>query len=425
MLLVRPLNNNRIYSLGGLQFFSSLRCQTWRKLSSNCSQQDFAVSKLPLLQKLIDVNSTNDAVGKDSNCNVPPHIAKRIGTNLHLKENHPLNTIKKKIEAYWQGLGDECNQFKIYDDFHPIVSTYDNFDSLLIPKDHVSRSKSDTYYLDAGTVLRTHTSAHQLALLNKNVEMTKTDNTSFLVSGDVYRRDEIDSSHYPIFHQMEGVRMFDKNTRISDIEHDLKHGLEGMATMLFGEREMRWVDAYFPFTNPSFELEVYFEGEWLEVLGCGVIEKDIIKASGRGDQPGWAFGLGLERLAMVLFDIPDIRLFWTDDSRFHEQFETGKIIKFRPYSKYPPCLKDISFWTPTDGKFHDNDINEVLRGVAGDLVENVELIDEFTHPKTKRLSKCFRIRYRSMDRSLTNAEIDSLQEKVRSQATKQLGVELR
>ena len=73
-----------------------------------------------------------------------------------------------------------------------------------------------------------------------------------------------------------------------------------------------------------------------------------------------------------------------------------------------------------DEKFHDNDLNEVLRGVAGDLVENVELIDEFTHPKTKRLSKCFRIRYRSMDRSLTNAEIDSFQEKARSQATKQL-----
>jgi phenylalanyl-tRNA synthetase alpha chain len=238
---------------------------------------------------------------------------------------------------------------------------------------------------------------------------------------------------------MEGVRMFtdedfaNSNAKTTEeklkmVEDDLKHGLGGMARELFGNVEMRWVDASFPFTEPSFELEIYFNDEWLEVLGCGVVHKDIVTAVGRGDQLGWAFGLGLERLAMVLFSIPDIRLFWTQDDRFHSQFESGEIIKFQHYSKYPPCFKDISFWTSKEGvesTFHPNDIYEVVRDVAGDLVERVELIDEFAHPKSNRLSNCFRITYRSMDRSLTNEEIDSLQGKVRDDTISKLGVELR
>lgn len=250
---------------------------------------------------------------------------------------------------------------------------------------------------------------------------------------NVCSRDEIDSSHYPIFHQMEGVKMFSpdelpkdssRQEQLRHVESDLKHGLEGMAKALFGnEAEMRWVDAYFPFTEPSFELEIFYQGEWLEVLGCGVIQQDIVRNSDRGDQPGWAFGLGLERLAMVLFSIPDIRLFWSLDERFHNQFSSGGIVTFQPYSKFPSCYKDISFWTPS--QFHPNDMHELVRDVAGDLVEQVQLIDSFVHPKTDRLSNCFRIYYRSMDRSLTNEEIDALQEQVRTLAVDQLRVELR
>jgi len=218
--------------------------------------------------------------------------------------------------------------------------------------------------------------------------------------------------------------------KISVVEQDLKSALEELARELFGDVKMRWVDAYFPFTDPSYELEIYFNGEWLEVLGCGVVHRNITKAVGRDDQVGWAFGLGLERLAMVLFSIPDIRLFWSKDERFHSQFASGEIVTFQSYSKYPPCLKDISFWTSSvegvgDSTFHPNDLNEVVRDVAGDLVERVELIDEFVHPKTKRTSNCFRISFRSMDRSLTNEEIDLLQKQVREETVSRLGVELR
>ena len=391
-----------------------------------------------------DDDTNNTMLGYDLNdpqCNVTPNIAARVGSDLHRRPKHPLNTIKNIIEEYWKSYLPEQQEgqpaFRAYDNLSPVVQTQFNFDSLLIPPDHVSRSKSDTYYLRDDIVLRTHTSAHQTTLLKSGVDR-------FLVTGDVYRRDEIDSSHYPVFHQMEGVRMFtneelamaglsatdsSEEELVKFAETDLKAGLEGMARELFGDVEMRWVDEYFPFTDPSFELEIFFDGEWMEVLGCGVVHRDIVKEVGRARQPGWAFGLGLERLAMVLFDIPDIRLFWSEDERFHSQFESGKIVKFRPYSKYPPCYKDISFWTTSvkapENDFHPNDLYEVVRDVGGDLVEKVELIDDFTHPATGKVSNCFRISYRSMDRSLTNEEVDAMQERVRDLTVEKLGAELR
>lgn len=192
---------------------------------------------------------------------------------------------------------------------------------------------------------------------------------AFLCTGDVYRRDEIDASHYPVFHQMEGVRIFAKDSpafvglteaeRTEYIVNDLKGILGGLAKHLFGDVEMRWNSDYFPFTEPSFELEVLFQGKWLEVLGCGVVHKEVMVNGQRPEDFGWAFGLGLERLAMVLFGIPDIRLFWTEDQRFLSQFNESKPrITFVPYSKFPACYKDVSFWLPESG-LHPNDVYEV------------------------------------------------------------------
>lgn len=258
----------------------------------------------------------------------------------------------------------------MFDDLDPVVTTYDCFDSMLVPKDHVSRRRTDTYYVNPTHVLRAHTSAHEVAILKQGV-------TSFLVSGDVYRRDEIDASHYPVFHQMEGVRLFpnpavstpSRLETVAQVQNELKQTLEGMVTTLFGPVAMRWVDAYFPFTDPSLELEIFYQDQWLEVLGCGVLQQEIVRNAGHGERVGWAFGLGLERLAMVLFDIPDIRLFWSQDPRFLSQFRDGELTRFKPYSKYPACCKDVSFWH--DDTFHANNLCEVVRHVAGDMVEKV------------------------------------------------------
>ncbi|KAL4114022.1 hypothetical protein PRIC2_014940 [Phytophthora ramorum] len=362
---------------------------------------------------------------RDPFCNVGESITSKIGVNLHRQPNHPLHIIKTKIESYFDDLhlNHGAPKFTVFDDLDPVVTTYDCFDSMLVPKDHVSRKVTDTYYVDKNRVLRAHTSAHEVATMKKGF-------TSFLVSGDVYRRDEIDASHYPVFHQMEGVRIFSeldaatpREEKVAHVKEELKKTLEGMAKELFGDVEMRWVEAYFPFTEPSLELEIFFNGDWLEVLGCGVLQQEIVRNAGLGDNVGWAFGLGLERLAMVLFDIPDIRLFWSQDKRFISQFKDGQITKFKPYSKYPACFKDVSFWHDED--FHENNLCEVVRDIAGDMVEQVAVVDEFTHPKTQRQSKCYRITYRHMDRNLTNSEVDDIQENVRATMVKELGVELR
>jgi phenylalanyl-tRNA synthetase alpha chain len=257
---------------------------------------------------------------------------------------------------------------------------------------------------------------------------------------------------------MEGVKVFTgDNVTDEEVMDDLKRTLEGLAVHLFGpETKCRWVDEYFPFTHPSLELEILYkrdndnnggggddenEEDWLEVLGCGVMRPEILhnglakSKDGSSSAKAWAFGLGLERLAMILFEIPDIRLFWTSDERFWKQFSEDTITKFQPYSKYPPCYKDVSFWL-NDGDstsqqqehapFHVNELLDILRGVAGDLVENVQLVDQFVHPKTQRESRCYRITYRSMDRSLTNEEIDELQETFRQKIQTDLhSVELR
>ena len=114
---------------------------------------------------------------------------------------------------------------------------------------------------------------------------------------------------------------------------------------------------------------------------------------------GWAAGLGLERLALLLFDIPDIRLFWSKDERFLSQFKAGEINKFQPFSKYPSCWKDVSFWVDTF-KFEENNLHSIIRDVAGDLIEKVECVDTFYSQKKGKTSKCFRIHYRSLERTL-------------------------
>eukprot|EP00262_Sarcandra_glabra_P004200 TRINITY_DN15179_c0_g1_i1.p1 TRINITY_DN15179_c0_g1~~TRINITY_DN15179_c0_g1_i1.p1 ORF type:complete len:446 (-),score=55.75 TRINITY_DN15179_c0_g1_i1:147-1484(-) len=357
----------------------------------------------------------------DPTNNVPDTIFSKLGLQLHRRDRHPIGILKNVIFDYFDA--NYSTKFVKFDDLYPIVSVKQNFDDVLVPADHVSRSYNDTYYIDAQTVLRCHTSAHQAELLRQGY-------THFLVTGDVYRRDSIDSTHYPVFHQMEGVRVFCPDEWVTSgmdatsyAAVDLKKTLEGLAQHLFGAVEMRWVDTYFPFTNPSFELEIFFQEKWMEVLGCGVTEQEILKRNGKENNVAWAFGLGLERLAMVLFEIPDIRLFWSTDPRFTTQFSDGQLgVKFKPFSKFPPCYKDMSFWI--SDSFTENNLCEVVRGIAGDLVEEVRLIDNFTNKKGMT-SHCYRIVYRSMDRSLTDEEINQLQLDVREKAQSKLNVVLR
>ena len=377
--------------------------------------------------------------------NVTENVMQRVrmpaGDKLHVRPHHPLCTLRRLIEEYFeQSIGRESGGLQLFTDMPAVVSTTACFDELLVARDHPSRRPTDTYYVDESTVLRAHTTAHDTELLRRGLRC-------FLVSGDVYRRDAIDRKHYPVFHQVDGVRVFENAPSEDWVLDDLKRTLFGLAQHLFrypvqdtaaaatdgtatdGEEvPVRWVDAEFPFTRRSLELEVLWQGEWLEVLGCGVLQPDVLRAGNVDPEraSGWAFGLGLERLAMVLFGIPDIRLFWSSDRRFTSQFRDGAITRFRPFSKYPPVYKDISMWVkdaPADADsngtaaagFHENDLCELVRSVAGDLVEDITCTDSFVHPKTKRRSNCYRITFRSTERSLTDEEINDMQFRIRDQ----------
>lgn len=205
---------------------------------------------------------------------------------------------------------------------------------------------------------------------------------------------------------------------------------------------VRWIEAYFPFTSPSWELEIFWQEDWLEVLGCGVVRQEIFNSANVPTQLGWAFGIGLERIAMLLFEIPDIRLFWSDDKRFLCQFEglsqdLAGLKRFVPFSKYPACYKDVAFWlhSPSSSAgggsqvnsrdFHENDVMEIVREVGGNKVEDVRMVDEFTHPKTGRKSLCYRINYRSLEATLTNEEANEYHKLVEKALVEKLGVELR
>lgn len=391
---------------------------------------------------------------RDDLTNVTQKILDKVGLNLHNQQHHPLWLIKERIKAHFYSsyLSRWGNPlFSVHDNLSPVVSVEQNFDSLLIPPDHPSRKRGDNYYINRKTMLRAHTSAHQRELVSAGLD-------AFLLAGDVYRRDEIDASHYPVFHQMEGVRLFSSHELFSSVEggdslslfeengrrtphkqevhslesvklveFNLKQTLSRLISHLFGpEVEVRWVECYFPFTHPSFELEVLFRGEWLEVLGCGVMEQQLLHSAGADHKLGWAFGLGLERLAMVLYDIPDIRLFWSRDERFLKQFrvqDIQQLISFQPLSKYPPLLNDISFWLPQSDSFTENDFYDLVRSIGGDLVEKVTLVDDFTHPKTKRRSHCYRIMYRHMERTLTQQEVRLVHEQIERAAESELGVQ--
>jgi len=364
----------------------------------------------------------------DEISNVSEAVSSKLGRNLHLKRNHPICIIKERIFDFFTNPNSKLQspiKYKTFDSISPLVTVEQNFDSLLFPKDHEGRKATDTYYINKGNVLRTHTSAHQS-------ELMKGGNMAFLVCGDVYRRDAIDATHYPVFHQMEGVKVFTKeelsgkshDEQVKIIENDLKNTLTKMVDAVFGMNlQSKWVDAYFPFTHPSWEYEIFFAEKWMEVLGSGVIQQGILANSGLGDRKGWAFGLGLERLAMILFDIPDIRLFWSEDGRFTSQFEAGKISKFKPYSKFPACYKDITFWVPPE--FHENNLFEFVRGKLGDIAESVSLVDTFKHPKNGKESRCYRINYRHMDRNLTNEEVNDLQQNILKELPTQLKVQIR
>jgi phenylalanyl-tRNA synthetase alpha chain len=294
-----------------------------------------------------------------------------------------------------------------------IVPTNILFDLFNMPEGHPARSPSDTYYVDEKNVLRTHDTVFWYYYLNHpdiKKRIANKETLGAICYGKVYRKDEIDARHMNVFHQFGGwlIAPDDKKTITPE---DLKKALSEIATSIFGKINFRFYDHNFPYTDPSFEMEAEINGQWIEMLGSGMVRKTVLSNLGLEGYHGWAFGFGLERLAIASMQLPDIRLLWSDDERVKKQLKLGH--KFVEVSKYPPIVRDISFVVKND--FVPNDYFDFVRESAPGLVEEVSLLDKYENAEKfgqDKISYAYRITYRSLDRTLTAEEIDKIHKKL-------------
>ncbi len=241
------------------------------------------------------------------------------GLRRPLGSLHPITQVQREIEEIFINLGFSVERGP------EIESVYYNFDALNIPESHPSRDDWDTLYIDAQTVLRTHTSPVQVRALEKYGAPLY-----IIIPGKCYRRDNPDSTHSPMFHQIEGLAVGPNVTFA-----DLKGTLDFFARRFFGEKtRTSFHPSFFPFTEPSGEVAIscpFCDGGgcrvckhsgWIEVMGCGMVHPEVLRHGGVDPEQysGWAFGLGVDRYAMMKFGIDDIQLFFQSDVRFLGQF---------------------------------------------------------------------------------------------------------
>jgi phenylalanyl-tRNA synthetase alpha chain len=241
------------------------------------------------------------------------------GRRPPLGSAHPLRKVEDEIIEVFAGLG-----FSVVEG--PEIETdYHNFGALNFPPDHPARDMQDTFFLPGDLLLRTHTSPVQIRAMQAQRPPVRV-----IVPGRVYRRDIADASHSPVFHQVEGLAV-DRDISMGD----LKGTLELFARELFGPRSrIRFRPSFFPFTEPSAEVDVLCfmcggdgcrlckQSGWLEILGSGMVHPNVLRNVGYDpeDVTGWAFGMGIERIAMLKYGVEDLRLFFENDLRFLGQF---------------------------------------------------------------------------------------------------------
>ena len=212
---------------------------------------------------------------------------------------HPITRTIEKICSYFSAKG------YLIEDGPEIESEYYNFDALNIPQDHPARDMHDTFYLDSGKLLRTHTSPVQIHAIEKHKVPLK-----ILCPGKVYRSDS-DPTHTPMFHQVEGL-LIDENVNFGNLKKELTDFLN-----YFFEKnlQVRFRPSYFPFTEPSAEVDIMDKKGWLEIMGCGMVHPNVLEMSGIDSKKysGFAFGLGIERMAKLDFSINDMRVLFEND----------------------------------------------------------------------------------------------------------------
>lgn len=234
------------------------------------------------------------------------------GINVPSGSNHLLKNVIEDFESFFIGLGYEVKEGP------EVESDHYNFEMLNIGKDHPARAMHDTFYVNENNLLRSHTSPVQVrTMLKANGKPIK-----IICPGKVYRRDDDDQYHSHQFMQIEGL-VIDENITMADLNGTLK----AFISYFFGEeKEIRLRPSYFPFTEPSVEVDVYNGKEYIEILGAGMVHPNVLEMAGYDStkMQGFAFGIGVERLAMLKYEVDDIRRFYTNDIRFLKQFKGGR-----------------------------------------------------------------------------------------------------
>lgn len=247
----------------------------------------------------------------------------RPGEPIEIGARHPLSIVKNQIIEIFANIGFNVSEGpEIEDDWH-------NFTALNLPEYHPARDMQDTFFIqtDPDVLLRTHTSSVQVRYMENNQPPIRT-----ISPGRVFRNEAISSRSHCIFHQVEGLYI-DKNVSFADLKQTLLY----FTKQLFGKSKIRLRPSYFPFTEPSAEVDIYWGLEtetdyritkgtgWLEIMGCGMVDPNVLTNCGidPAEYSGFAFGMGIERIAMLLYQIGDIRMFYENDLRFLEQFKSS------------------------------------------------------------------------------------------------------
>jgi phenylalanyl-tRNA synthetase alpha chain len=375
-------------------------------------RQHFKVSldeQVELIQKLASRNDTESERIKHY-LNMP---------DLSRTPGSPINEIVEKVLS--------SEDFKNLDviETPEIVPADISFDLFDFPADHPARSKSDTYYVDDNNILRTHTTVmwyYYLQEASVKERMARGEGVGCFSYGKVYRKDEIDRHHMNVFHQIDGWYLAPKDKEKIG-QPELEKVLWAIAKAAFSDNvEGRFNPDKFPYTDPSIEMEIFKNEKWIEVLGSGVVKGSVLEKFGIDSSKwnGWAFGTGIERLAIVSMELPDIRLLWSKDARVQKQLNLGQ--KYKEVSKFPPVVRDISF--VVEGDFILNDYLDSIRRVGGDLVEEMALLDKYENAQKfgeGKTSYTFRITYRHLDRTLTNQEVNELHSEIEKMTTKDFG----
>jgi phenylalanyl-tRNA synthetase alpha chain len=318
----KDVENFRIKYIGKKGFINHFFSEFKKVKSSDKKAYGLAINELKKLtiQKLEDLNSKFNSVNTSS---IEKEDLTRPFSVLELGSRHPISIIRDKIIEIFYKIGFDISEGpEIEDDWH-------NFTALNLPEHHPARDMQDTFFIEKNPdfLLRTHTSSVQIRHMENNNPPIRT-----ISPGRVYRNEDISARSHCFFHQIEGLYI-DKKVSFSDLKQTLIY----FTKELFGKSKIRLRPSYFPFTEPSAEVDIYWglnsetdyritKGTgWLEIMGCGMVDPNVLENCkiNSNDFSGFAFGMGIERITMLLYQIEDIRILYENDSRFINQFKNS------------------------------------------------------------------------------------------------------